>query len=257
MAASIQAAAAGLSFIAPASQPPCNSSQGSNASRQSVGGPVKSHFFGSARALGNVGSSKHLTPATAGANPIVSASFFEKLGKLFTDAPEDQEQVMGVFEFNEGDRNSPFVVKNNAKLPVLCIGDFVPYSNKVYDCTGKKYLGISSGLCTVVEHHYESGGDLYETVMSHYMGSYGHLSCQGPYKTYGDTEMVVTGGTGIFKGARGYVKCHNIAGPLKLLYTYYLTGIPKLPSELTQTPAVLDEEKKTVNSTVASQKVKA
>lgn len=88
MAASIQAAAAGLSFIAPASQPPCNSSQGSNASRQSVGGPVKSHFFGSARALGNVGSSKHLTPATAGANPIVSASFFEKLGKLFTDAPE-------------------------------------------------------------------------------------------------------------------------------------------------------------------------
>lgn len=49
---------------------------------------------------------------------------------------------------------------------------------QVYDCTGKKYLGISSGLCTVVEHHYESGGDLYETVMSHYMGSYGHLSCQ-------------------------------------------------------------------------------
>lgn len=51
---------------------------------------------------------------------------------------------MGVFEFNEGDRNSPFVVKNNAKLPVLCIGDFVPYSNKVCTISIKTLCSIGS-----------------------------------------------------------------------------------------------------------------
>lgn len=236
MAASVQVLSPGLGGpITPGNQPSSKSSQGSG-SRQSVVGPVKSHFFGTSKVFGAVRSSKPVSAVRAGSNTIVSASFLEKLGKLFTNNEEDEEQVMGVFEYNEADRGSPFLVKNNNTCKVLAVGDFVPYSNKVYDCTGKRFLGISAGLCVAVEHDYETNGDLYETTMSHYLGDYGHISCQGPYYTYKDSEMVVTGGTGRFKGARGMVKCHNINGPLKLLYTYYLKGIPKLPAELTQTP---------------------
>lgn len=65
---------------------------------------------------------------------------------------------------------------------------------------------------------------------------------QGPYYTNKDSEMVVTGGTGIFKGARGVVKLHSIVPPVKILYTYYITGIPKLPPALTGKVVVSVEE---------------
>ncbi|KAL3682370.1 hypothetical protein R1sor_000392 [Riccia sorocarpa] len=222
--------------------------------------PLKSQFFGvshvsrSLRRSSSPGSEVRSSSSAA----IVSASFVEKLGKLFSkDEKNDEEQVMALFEFNEGDKGSPFLVKNNKTSQAPCIGDLVPYSNKVYDCTGKKYLGRSAGLCVVVEHHFPSGGDLFETTMSHYVGDYGHLSCQGPYMSYADSEMAVTGGTGIFAGARGWVKCQNIAGPLKLIYTYHLKGIAKLPADLCQPPVLPGQVKKEVKQPVLAQASKS
>lgn len=58
------------------------------------------------------------------------------------------------------------------------------------------------------------------------------LGLQGPYLTYQDTELAILGGSGIFRGAYGFVKLHQIVFPTKLFYTFYLFGVAKLPDIL-------------------------
>lgn len=56
---------------------------------------------------------------------------------------------------------------------------------------------------------------------------------QGPYITYEDSYLAITGGSGIFTGVYGQVKLHQIIFPVKLFYTFYLQGIAKIPAVLT------------------------
>lgn len=85
----------------------------------------------------------------------------------------------------------------------------------------------------MIENKPEKKGDRYEAIYSFYFGDYGHISVQGPYLTYEDTYLAVTGGSGIFEGVYGQVKLHQIVFPFKILYTFYLKGIEDLPEELT------------------------
>jgi allene oxide cyclase len=59
------------------------------------------------------------------------------------------------------------------------------------------------------------------------------LFVQGPYITYEDSYLAITGGSGIFTGVYGQVKLHQIIFPVKLFYTFYLQGIAKIPATLT------------------------
>lgn len=59
---------------------------------------------------------------------------------------------------------------------------------------------------------------------------------QGPYITYEDSYLAITGGSGIFAGCYGQAKLHQIIFPFKLYYTFYLQGIQKIPEALTKTP---------------------
>ncbi|PWA47294.1 allene oxide cyclase 3 [Artemisia annua] len=53
----------------------------------------------------------------------------------------------------------------------------------------------------------ERKGDRYEAIYSFHLGDYGQISVQGAYLTTEDTYLSITGGTGIFAGAYGQVKC--------------------------------------------------
>lgn len=149
---------------------------------------------------------------------------------------------MSVYEFNEQDRGSPVYLPFSLKfnfwkvLPVGSLGDMVPFSNKVYDGTLQMRLGITAGLCTLIKYMPEKNGHRYEAVYSFYLGDYGHISVQGPYLTYEDSFLAITGGSGIFEGAYGVVKLHQIIFPTKIFYTFYLQGIEDLPEELTGEP---------------------
>lgn len=203
-------------------------------------GPGRLHIPCSSR-MSQVAVVKNATRA----GTIRSASFFEKLGQVFSSSDVDEEQIVAVYEINEQDRGSPVLLRlTPAKdAPVPSLGDLVPYTNKVYDASGKVYLGLSAGICVSIENsNGRPQGDRYETTYTHYLGGYGQLSAMGPYYTTSDSEMVVTGGTGIFKGARGIVKLHTVMPPIKILYTYYLTGIQKLPPALTGPVVPLPQE---------------
>lgn len=103
---------------------------------------------------------------------------------------------------------------------------------QIYDGSLKTRLGITAGLCTLISHSDQKNGDRYEALYSFYFGDYGHISVQGPYITYEDSYLAITGGSGIFAGCYGQAKLHQIIFPFKLFYTFYLQGIKKLPEAL-------------------------
>lgn len=100
----------------------------------------------------------------------------------------------------------------------------------------QKRIGISAGICILIEHKAERKGDRYEAIYSLHFGDLGHITIQGPYLTYEDSYLAITGGSGIFEGARGQVKLQQIVYPFKIFYTLYLKGIKDLPKELVVTP---------------------
>ncbi|KAG9158700.1 hypothetical protein Leryth_023481 [Lithospermum erythrorhizon] len=145
-------------------------------------------------------------------------------------------QELYVYEINERDRGSPAYLRLSKK-EVNTLGDLVPFSNKLYSGDLQKRLGITAGICVLIQHVPEkNNGDRYEAIMSFYFGDYGHISVQGPYLTYQDTYLTVTGGSGVFEGVYGQVKLQQIVFPIKLFYTFYLKGIKDLPTELVTQP---------------------
>lgn len=140
-----------------------------------------------------------------------------------------------MYEINERDRGSPAFLKLSKKAE-NSLGDLVPFSNKLYSGDLQKRLGITTGLCVLIQHLPEKKGDRYEAIYSFYFGDYGHITVQGAYLTYQDTYLAVTGGSGIFEGVSGQVKLQQIVFPFKLFYTFYLKGIADLPAELLGKP---------------------
>ncbi|KAF3324494.1 allene oxide cyclase 4 [Carex littledalei] len=183
-----------------------------------------------------VSSSNKNSPAKSTAALCVKASLFSSPKQTTKDSTRPTKvQELYVYEINERDRGSPAYLPLSQK-EVHSLGDLVPFSNKLYSGNLEKRLGITSGICVLIQHVPERNGDRYEAIYSFYFGDYGHLSVQGQYLTYEDTYLAVTGGTGIFEGAYGQVKLQQIVFPFKLFYTFYLKGIPDLPHELLGTP---------------------
>ncbi|TKV95440.1 hypothetical protein SEVIR_9G363100v4 [Setaria viridis] len=166
----------------------------------------------------------------------VRASLFSPKPAVAKDARPTKVQELYVYELNERDRESPAYLRLSAKQTENALGDLVPFTNKVYSGSLDKRLGITAGICILIQHVPERNGDRYEAIYSFYFGDYGHISVQGPYLTYEESYLAVTGGSGVFEGAYGQVKLNQIVFPFKIFYTFYLKGIPDLPRELLCTP---------------------
>lgn len=176
------------------------------------------------RLISTARSSRALTPQ----------AFFWNKHKPQPSTPVKVQELY-VYEMNERDRGSPAYLRLSQK-EVNSLGDLVPFSNKLYSGDLQRRLGITAGLCVLIQHLPDQKADRYEAIYSFYFGDYGHISVQGAYLTNADTFLAVTGGSGIFEGVSGTVKLQQIVFPFKLFYTFYLKGIKDLPAELVVKP---------------------
>ncbi|XP_062111186.1 allene oxide cyclase, chloroplastic-like [Humulus lupulus] len=177
-------------------------------------------------------SSSSSTPKNNSTNFTTKAFFFQKEKTSSSNSSRPTKvQELHVYEINERDRGSPVLLKL-AQKSANSLGDLVPFTNKIYSGDLEKRLGITSGICILIQHVPDKHGDRYEAIYSFYFGDYGHLSVQGPYLSYEDSYLAVTGGSGVFEGAYGQVKLRQLVYPFKIFYTFYLKGIPDLPTEL-------------------------
>ncbi|ESR44055.1 hypothetical protein WN944_005284 [Citrus x changshan-huyou] len=178
----------------------------------------------------------HLQAATSCNFTVPKRSFTCRSQANSSDDPRPTKvQELHVYEINERDRGSPAYLRLSQK-PVNSLGDLVPFSNKLYTGDLQKRVGITAGICILIENKPEKKGDRYEATYSFYFGDYGHIAVQGPYLTYEDTYLAVTGGSGIFEGVYGQVKLQQLVFPFKLFYTFYLKGIKDLPEVLLGKP---------------------
>ncbi|EMS52587.1 Allene oxide cyclase 3, chloroplastic [Triticum urartu] len=132
----------------------------------------------------------------------VRASLFSPKPAVAMDARPTKVQELHVYELNERDRESPAYLRLSAKQSQNALGDLVPFTNKVYNGSLDKRIGITAGICILIQH----------------------------------SSLAVTGGSGVFEGVYGQVKLNQIVFPFKIFYTFYLKGIPDLPRELLCTP---------------------
>ncbi|VAI61535.1 unnamed protein product [Triticum turgidum subsp. durum] len=134
----------------------------------------------------------------------VRASLFSPKPAVAMDARPTKVQELHVYELNERDRESPAYLRLSAKQSQNALGDLVPFTNKVNNGSLDKRIGITAGICILIQHSY----------------------------------LAVTGGSGVFEGVYGQVKLNQIVFPFKIFYTFYLKGIPDLPKELLCTAPV-------------------
>ncbi|KAK4393633.1 Allene oxide cyclase, chloroplastic [Sesamum angolense] len=147
-----------------------------------------------------------------------------------SDSRSSKVQELNVYEINERDRGSPAYLRLSQKT-VNCLGDLVPFSNKVYTGDLKKRAGITAGICVIKNEPEKKRGPLR-----------GHLQLLlrrlRPHRGAGTVPHIrghISGRDRRFRhirGVYGQVKLQQIIFPFKLFYTFYLKGIPDLPAEL-------------------------
>ena len=82
------------------------------------------------------------------------------------------------------------------------VGDILTFYNAVYDAADKVKLGFDQGYCVrlVVGQAYECHWTL--------SLAKGQIAVDGPFLDAGDSDLAVTGGTGLYSGARGELHLH-------------------------------------------------
>ena len=81
-------------------------------------------------------------------------------------------------------------------------GDILTFTNDVFDAANRARLGADQGYC--IRLIAGKSWECHFTVML----AHGQLSVDGPFLDSGDTTMVVTGGSGVYRGARGEMLLH-------------------------------------------------
>jgi hypothetical protein len=82
------------------------------------------------------------------------------------------------------------------------VGDLLTFSNAVFDAANRVKLGFDQGYCVrlVVGQAYECHWTL--------SLAQGQITVDGPFLDNGDSDLAVTGGTGLYSGARGQMHLH-------------------------------------------------
>ena len=81
-------------------------------------------------------------------------------------------------------------------------GDLLTFANDLYNASNTTKVGTDNGFCvrTVV-------GTAWECWWTATLAG-GQITVQGPFYDAGDSNLAITGGTGIYKRARGFMTLH-------------------------------------------------
>ena len=81
-------------------------------------------------------------------------------------------------------------------------GDLLTFANAIYDAGNTKKVGTDNGWCirTVV-------GKSWECFWTAFLAN-GQITVEGPFLDAGDSKLAITGGTGAYATARGWMLLH-------------------------------------------------
>src|SRR4051795_9699501 len=90
--------------------------------------------------------------------------------------------------------------------PADSTGDLLTFHNQVYDRSNRRRVGSDLGHCVRIVP-----GKSYDCQWTLFLPA-GHLAVYGPFYDKRDSVLTITGGTGVFRRARGQMRLHARAG---------------------------------------------
>ena len=97
-------------------------------------------------------------------------------------------------------------------------GDILTFANPVFDRADAHKVGTDQGYCIRVV-----AGTSYECNWTTFLAG-GQITVEGPFLDAGDSTLAVTGGTGRYRNARGFMDLHGIEGGTKFIFEFHLVG---------------------------------
>jgi allene oxide cyclase len=82
------------------------------------------------------------------------------------------------------------------------LGDVLTFANAIYNASNTKKVGSDSGFCVRT-----NVGETYDCLWTTSLPG-GQIAVQGPFSDAGDSTFAITGGTGKYSRARGWMNLH-------------------------------------------------
>jgi allene oxide cyclase len=80
------------------------------------------------------------------------------------------------------------------------LGNVLTFANPVYDAANTSKVGTDNGFCVRTVK-----GKAWECLWTTYLAN-GQLTVEGPFSDSGNTKLAITGGTGAYANARGWME---------------------------------------------------
>jgi allene oxide cyclase len=97
-------------------------------------------------------------------------------------------------------------------------GDILTFANEVFDRADAHAVGTDQGYCVRV-----AAGTSYECNWTTSLAG-GQITVEGPFLDAGDSTLAITGGTGRYRKARGFMKLHSLENGTKFAFAFHLGG---------------------------------
>ncbi|HLB61626.1 MAG TPA: dirigent protein [Actinomycetota bacterium] len=96
-------------------------------------------------------------------------------------------------------------------------GDLLTFHNKLYNETNSKVIGRDQGSCIRIDTKPGSWECSWTNILPD-----GHIAVQGPFFDKHDGLLAVTGGTGMYRNARGVMELRSRAGGTEFAFIFRL-----------------------------------
>jgi allene oxide cyclase len=98
------------------------------------------------------------------------------------------------------------------------VGDILTFANDVFDAADATKVGTDNGYCLRTVK-----GAAFECNWTTFLAG-GQITVEGPFLDAGDSTLAVTGGTGRYRHARGFMELHSLEGGTKFRFEFHLRG---------------------------------
>jgi hypothetical protein len=95
-------------------------------------------------------------------------------------------------------------------------GDVLTFANEVFDKTNANHSGHDNGFCVRTVK-----GAAWECMWTTFLAG-GHITVEGPYYDTRNSRLAITGGTGVYASARGWMDLLSRAGGTQYDFVFHL-----------------------------------
>jgi allene oxide cyclase len=107
-------------------------------------------------------------------------------------------------------------VTNHADGPADSVGDVLTFANDVFDASNALKVGTDQGYCVRMVV-----GESWECVWTTFLGR-GQITVEGPFYDAKDSVLAITGGTGAYAEARGWMELNSRAGGTEFDFIFHV-----------------------------------